>query len=132
MAGRFLPPDPSKGDERTIGGYMAVHARPAAFQGSDGLSYSVAIETDRTGDTDRPFGAYFLFVRWRRLGTQGVEGHLESPFLAYGASAPDARAALGAMVLEEVKAVLEDLIRARPPETTRRWWDVMRDEGEGE
>ena len=130
MAGRFLPPDPSKGDERTIGGYMAVHARPAAFQGSDGLSYSVAIETDRTGEAERPFGAYFLFIRWRRLGTQGVEGHLESPFLAYGASAPEAGAALGAMPLEEVKAVLEDLIRVHAPEPPRRWWDVMRDEDE--
>jgi hypothetical protein len=130
MAGRFLPPDPSKGDERTIGGYMAVHARPAAFQGSDGLSYSVAIETDRTDDSTRPFGAYFLFVRWRRLGTQGVEGHLESPFLAYGATPADATASLGAMALEEVKAILDDLIRSSAPAPPRRWWDVMRDEDE--
>lgn len=130
MPGRFLPPDPSKGDERTIGGYMAVHARPAAFQGSDGLSYSVAIETDRTDDPSRPFGAYFLFVRWRRLGAQGVEGHLETPFLAYGATAADAGTALGAMLLEEVKAILDDLIRARVPGPSRKWWDVMRDEDE--
>jgi hypothetical protein len=132
MAGRFLPPDPSKGDENTIGGYMAVHARPAAFQGSDGLSYSVAIETDRTDDAAKPFGAYFLFVRWRRLGTQGVEGHLESPFLAFGTTRADATAALGAMALGEVKAILDDLVRANTPETppTRRWWDVMRDDDE--
>ena len=131
MAGRFLPPDPSKGDENTIGGYMAVHARPAAFQGSDGLSYSVAIETDRTDDAAKPFGAYFLFVRWRRLGTQGVEGHLESPFLAFGTSPAEATAALGAMALDEVKAVLDDLVRANaPPEPPRRWWDVMRDDDE--
>src|SRR5512134_3074382 len=103
MGGRFLPPDPSKGDERTIGGYMAVHARPAAFQGSDGVSYSVAIETDRTGDESRPYGAYFLFVRWRRLGAQGVEGHLETPFLAFGGTAGEAGSALGAMALGEVK-----------------------------
>jgi len=130
MAGRFLPPDPSKGDERTIGGYMAVHARPAAFQGSDGLSYSVAIETDRTGEAARPYGAYFLFVRWRRLGAQGVEGHLETPFLAYGQTAAEAGKTLGAMLLEEVKAILDDLIRARAPEPSRKWWDVMRDEDE--
>jgi hypothetical protein len=130
MAGRFLPPDPSKGDENTIGGYMAVHARPAAFQGSDGLSYSVAIETDRTDATANPFGAYFLFVRWRRLGTQGVEGHLESPFLAFGRSRAEATAALGAMSLGEVKAILDDLVRASAPEPPRRWWDVMRDDDE--
>lgn len=130
MAGRFLPPDPSKGDENTIGGYMAVHARPAAFQGSDGLSYSVAIETDRTDDAANPFGAYFLFVRWRRLGTQGVEGHLESPFLAFGPSRAEATAALGAMSLGEVKAILDDLVRANAPGPQRRWWDVMRDDDE--
>lgn len=128
--GRFLPPDPSKGDERTIGGYMAVHARPAAFQGSDGMSYSVAIETDRTGDAGRPVGAYFLFVRWRRLGGQGVEGHLETPFLGWGATAGEAVAALGAMPLAEVKAILEDLIRAGATAPSRRWWDAMRDEDE--
>jgi hypothetical protein len=126
--GRFIPPDPSKGDENTIGGYMAVHARPAAFQGSDGLSYSVAIEADRTGEPERPFGAFFLFVRWRRLGTQGVEGHLESPFLAFGDSAASAREALGAMSLDAVKAVLDDLIRGTTPAPPRRWWDVMRDD----
>jgi hypothetical protein len=128
--GRFIPPDPSKGDERTIGGYMAVHDRPAAFQGSDGLSYSVAIEAERTGEGERPYGAYFLFVRWRRLGSQGVEGHLESAFLAYGESSASAREALGAMPLEEVKAVLDDLVRANAPTPPRRWWDVMRDEDE--
>ena len=130
MAGRFLPPDFSKGDERTIGGYMAVHARPAAFQGSDGLSYSVAIEVDRTGEESRPFGAFFLFVRWRRLGTQGVEGHLESPFLAWGTTAAEAAAVLGAMTLESVKEILDELIKANQPAPPRKWWDVMRDDSE--
>ena len=130
MAGRFLPPDYSKGDEHTIGGYMAVHARPAAYQGSDGLSYSVAIETDRTGEESRPFGAYFLFVRWRRLGSQGVEGHLESPFLAWGTTAAEASALLGAMTLENVKEILEGLIQASQPAPPRKWWDVMRDDSE--
>ena len=76
--GRHLPPDYSKGDESTLGGYMAVHARPAAFEGSDGFSYSVDIMADETGERDRPWGAYLLFVRWRRIGEQGVSGHLES------------------------------------------------------
>ena len=127
---RFIPPDPSKGDESTIGGYMAVHARPAAFQGSDGLSYSVAIEAESTGETERPFGAYFLFVRWRRLGSQGVEGHLESPFLVFADSAAAAREALGAMALDDVKTILDDLIRASAPASPRKWWDVMRDDSE--
>lgn len=128
--GRFLPPDPSKGDEGTIGGYMAVHSRPAAFEGSDGMSYSVAIETDRTGDTDRPFGAYFLFVRWRRMGTQGVEGHLETPFLAWGSSPAAASSALGRMPIEHVKDVLDGLIRSSAQVTRRKWYDVMKDDEE--
>ena len=62
--GRFIPPDPSKGDPNTIGGYRAVHDRPAAFEGSDGASYSVEIVSDESGDKTRPFAAYLLFVRW--------------------------------------------------------------------
>jgi hypothetical protein len=124
--GRFLPPDHSKGDERTIGGYMAVHARPAAFEGSDGLSYSVEIETDATGDSANTYGAYLLFVRWER-GDPKVSGHLETDFLARAATPEEARAAVGALPLDDVKRILDDLIRERAP-STRRWWDVMRDE----
>src|SRR5438552_16030025 len=63
--GRFLPPDHSKGDPNTIGGYMAVHDRPAALEGSDGASDSVEIVTDTSGDKERSFAAYLLVVRWR-------------------------------------------------------------------
>jgi hypothetical protein len=129
MSGRFLPPDHSRGDANTIGGYAAVHARPAAFEGSDGMSYSVEIAVDETDIAGRAFGAYFLFLRWRRIGEQGIEGHLETDYLAYGATAEAARTTIGAMTLNEVKALLEGLIReqaaSRP---TRRWWDAMRDE----
>ena len=129
MPGRHLPPDHSQGDERTLGGYMAVHARPAAFEGADGMSYSVEILTDATGDPARPYGAYLLFLRWRRIGASGVEGHLESDFLRFGDSEAAARAAVGALSLWEVKAVLDALVRrdyGREPQ--RRWWDVMREE----
>jgi hypothetical protein len=128
MPGRHLPPDHAQGDANTIGGYMAVHARPAAFEGSDGMSYSVSIEADASGDASRPpFGAFFLFLRWRRVGQQGVEGHLETPFLEYGSTAEEARTALGRWRLAEVKQELDALIRTQG-QSTRRWWDVMRDE----
>ncbi len=126
---QHLPADHSKGDANTIGGYMAVHARPAAFEGADGFSYSVALEADETGDTARPWGAFLLFVRWRRIGESGVEGHLESDFLAWGATADEARASLGAWPLAEVRQVLDALVRERGA-PTRRWWDAMREEGE--
>ena len=130
MAGRHLPADHSKDDPNTIGGYMAVHARPAAFEGSDGMSYSVEICTDETGEPARPFGAYFLFLRWRRMGEAGVEGHLESDFLAHGITEDEARTRIGSMSLSDVKQLLESLMqrRSRVPEA-RRWWDAMRAEG---
>jgi hypothetical protein len=129
MSGRFLPPDHSRGDANTIGGYAAVHSRPAAFEGSDGMSYSVEIVVDETEIVGRPFGAILLFMRWRRVGSQGIEGHLETDYLAYGASEDAARATVGAMTLNDVKALLESLIREQVTNRpSRRWWDAMRDE----
>ena len=127
--GRFVPPDHSLGDANTIGGYMAVHARPAAFEGRDGISYSVEIETDETGDPARPVGAFFLFLRWRPGSNHGVEGHVESGFLAYGASEAEARAELGRTRLNDVKALLDGLIAERDAGAARPWYDVMREEG---
>ena len=129
--GRFLPPDHSKGDEHTLGGYMAVHARPAAFEGADGASYSADIAIDSTGDAAAPVGAYLIFVRWSP-GEPRVVGHLETDFLARARSEDEARAAIGALSLEETKRVLDELIRAsRPSAAERPWWDVMREESEG-
>jgi hypothetical protein len=126
---RYRPPDHSKGDESTIGGYMAVHDRPAAFEGTDGFSYSVEIMSEETGESPRAWGAYFLFIKWARLGAQTPEGHLESEYLAHADNDADARQMLGATPLGEVKALLDRLIAERGTETPRRWWDAMHDEG---
>lgn len=125
--GQFLPADHSKGDANTIGGYMAVHARPAAFEGSDGASYSVEIVTDASGDKARPFAAYLLFVRWRQ-GDPVASGHLETEFLAFADTEDDARKLVGAMMLNEVKTRLDDLIKAKRAEQLP-WWDAMHQEG---
>jgi len=126
MPGQFLPADHAKGDANTLGGYMAVHDRPAAFEGSDGFSYSVEIVCDDTGDAARPAGAYLLFVRWARIGAATPEGHLESDFLARAASEAEARASVGALPLSDVRRILETLIAARPSAgPQRRWWDAM-------
>jgi hypothetical protein len=127
MGGRHLPPDYSAGDERTLGGYMAVHARPPAFEGSDGLSYSVDIAVDETGEPNAPVGAYLLFVRWSR-GEPGVAGHLESEFLVKAPDESSARSRIGAMPLDDVKQLLDSLIASHAPQPTRPWWEVMRDE----
>lgn len=129
MPGQHLPPDHTKGDDTTVGGYAAVHARPAALEGRDGRSYSIEVLADATGDAGRPMGAFFLFVQWKRVGEQGVEGHFESDFLAWGETGAQARRALGAWPLAEAQPVLDALIEARAGGATeRRWWDVMRTE----
>jgi len=124
--GRFLPADHSKGDPNTIGGYMAVHDRPAAFEGSDGASYSVEIVTDVTDDKARPFGAYLLFVRWRE-GDPVASGHLETDFLGFADTEDEARKIVGGMLLNEVKEALDQLIKSRR-EALKPWWDAMRQE----
>jgi hypothetical protein len=114
---------------------MAVHDRPAAFGGADGYSYSAEILTDATGESDRPFGAYLLFVRWARVGASSPAGHVESEFVAYGSSPDEAQRSAGALSLGEVKVLLDRLIAASPGGVPgRRWWDAMRaeDAGDGE
>jgi hypothetical protein len=126
---RHQPPDHSKGDESTIGGYMAVHDRPAAFEGRDGFSYSVEIMADDTREGDEPWAAFFLFVKWARIGAQTPEGHLETEYLARGTSEQSARQRLGELGLADVKRLLDDLIAGRQGAVGgRRWWDAMRDE----
>lgn len=123
--GRFLPADHEAGDANTIGGYRAVHARPAAFEGKDGASYSVDIVADEIREPHGRFGAYLIFVHWRR-GDPVASGHLETEYIAFGDSEDAARIALGAMLLNDVKHALDELIsRAETP--SRPWYDVMRD-----
>jgi hypothetical protein len=130
MPGQHLPADHSRGDANTIGGYAAVHGRPAAFEGTDGLSYSVEIVAAPTGNPDRPWGAYLLFVQWARIGGASPSGHLETDFLAEADTEADARAIVGALTLGQVRAALHGLIAERAGGApARRWWDAMRADG---
>jgi hypothetical protein len=128
---QFRQPDFSKGDPNTLGGYMAAHDRPAAFEGSDGFSYSVEILAEYDAAGGEPWGAYLFFVRWARIGASAPEGHLESGILGHGATEAAARERVGAMRLNDVKRVLDGLIAqspAGPPK--RKWWDAMNAEGD--
>ena len=126
---RYVPPDPEKGDAHTIGGYRAVHDRPAAFEGPDGLSYSVEIVADRTGDAELPWGAYLLFVRWHRTGEQGPSGHLETDYLARGTTEREVLDDVARLPLAAVKGLLDACVAAATGGTpARRWWDAMRDD----
>jgi hypothetical protein len=136
MAGQFRPADHSKGDANTIGGYMAVHERPAAFEGADGFSYSVEIlaqqepaATAERNEGGSDWAAFFLFVKWARIGAQSPEGHLESDYVARGATEAEAIANAGKLPLSETKSILDSLIaRASKGGSSRRWFDVMREE----
>ena len=128
---RFRPADHSKGDESTIGGYAAVHDRPAAFEGSDGFSYSVELVAEETPGEREPWAAFILFVKWARLGAQTPEGHLETEYLAVGATEREAIERLGRTPLDDVKRLLDERIaQTRGGTPQRRWWDAMNDESD--
>jgi len=124
--GQFLPADHSKGDANTVGGYTAVHARPPAFEGKDGASYSVEIMTDETGDASRPWAGYLLFVRYGH-GDPVASGHVETPYLSFAATEDEARALVGSMQLNDAVAELNRAIAAKSSDS-QPWWEVMRNE----
>lgn len=106
---RLNPLPPEDADETTLGGYMAVHGRAAAFEGSDGDPYTAGIETDASGDPGRPVSGYLVFIRWAQTGT-AIMGHLETADLVAAASEDEARALLEALPLGEVRALLDEAI----------------------
>ena len=131
---QFRQPDFSKGDPNTLAGYAAVHDRPAAFEGSDGFSYSVEILADHDHDAspDQAWSAYLFFVKWARVGASSPAGHLESDVLARASTEADAHARVGALALNDVKRILDELIAQAPAGAPKRkWWDAMRADDEG-
>lgn len=112
---RLNPIAPAGVDDTTLGGYVAVHGRAPAFDGSDGEPYTPAIEVDPPEDGSG-WGAYLVFVRWARTGT-AIMGHLETPDLAVADSEQAARSMLEAMPLADVKRVLDETIERKRRET---------------
>jgi hypothetical protein len=99
--------------EFTLGGYMQKHERAAAFGGSDGAAYSVAIYVEDEPDTRGLYGAALLFVRWSPSGDRPV-GHLETETLAWGKTQHEAEARLQSLSLYDVKAALDEAIASAP------------------
>jgi hypothetical protein len=98
-------------DDSTLGGYIRVHDRPPAFEGSDGAAYSAEVFVDGRPDDQGRYGGAVLFVRWLEGGDRPV-GHLETPYLSYGATPEEAAAAINDISLLQVKARLEEAISA--------------------
>lgn len=96
----------------TLAGYAHEHERPAAFEGSDGQPYTVDVAVEETGDPERPFAAYLLFLRWAATGA-GIMGHVETRDVAWGRSEEEARAAAGDLTLWEAKGELDAAIERR-------------------
>lgn len=99
--------------ELTLGGYMAKHERAAAFGGSDGHAYSVALYVDETPDARGMYGASLLFVRWSPAGDRPT-GHVETEYLAWGRTVEEAEERLRALSLYDVKAALDEAIARAP------------------
>ena len=99
--------------EFTLGGYMQKHERAAAFSGSDGAAYSVAIYVEDEPDLRGLYGAALLFVRWSASGDRPV-GHLESETLAWGKTPEEAEARLSGLSLYDVKSALDEAIAGAP------------------
>lgn len=97
-------------EDATLAGYLRVHERPPAFEGSDGHPYTVSIEVERTADLRAPYRGYLVFPRWAQTGV-GIVGHLETGLLWSGTTHAEVEEAAGQSSLERVQELLEDLIR---------------------
>lgn len=99
----------------TLGGYIELHKRVPAFEGSDGQPYTVDVDVEATDDADRPYAAFLLFVRWAATGA-GIMDHVESRDIARGRTEEEARKAALELSLFEVKAELDAAIQRRKQE----------------
>jgi hypothetical protein len=99
-------------EDGTLGGYMRVHTRPPAFEGSDGQPYTVSVEVEKGPDLRAPWAAYLVFPRWAETGL-GIVGHVETPVLWEGRSEKEVVAMAGELELMAVKELLDEAIAAK-------------------
>jgi hypothetical protein len=92
---------------------MQKHERAAAFGGSDGHAYSVAIYVDEEPDIRGLYGAALLFVRWSPGGDR-PSGHVETETLVWGKTPSEARSRLESLSLYDVKDALDEAIARAP------------------
>ena len=98
------PPD------RTFRGYVETHDRVPAFEGSDGLPYTVDIDAETTPEGD--WVAFLVFVRWADTGA-GIMGHVTSDDVARGDTEAEVREAALELTLHELKKELDRAIARR-------------------
>ncbi len=98
--------------DATLGGYFEVHTRPPAFEGVDGMPYTVAIEVEQTGDLLKPFAGYLVFPRWAETGL-GIIGHVQTEVLWEGKGSEEVREHANALGLLEVQQLLNAAIQRK-------------------
>lgn len=109
MEDRLNPVPPEDADESTVGGYMAIHGRSAAWEGSDGMPYTAAIEAE---ESDDGWVGYLVFLRWAADST-AIMGHIDSDDLASGGTEEAARRGVEELSLADAKLILDRLIAQR-------------------
>ena len=128
---RYRPPDHSKGDESTIGGYAAVHDRPGGVRGERRILLQ---RRDHDGADGRRRAPWARVLPLRQMGAHrraDARRDISRATTSRAARPRTTRAQRSARLpLDEVKALLDRLIaERRGAAPTRRWWDAMRDEG---
>ncbi len=101
--------------DATLGGYLEVHDRPPAFEGSDGQPYTVSIEIESVSNLLAPYVVYLVFPRWAETGL-GIVGHVETPVLWEGTARDEVVSRAEKLPLGEVKRLLDEAIldKTRP------------------
>ncbi|MGH7503584.1 MAG: hypothetical protein ACREL7_17795 [Longimicrobiales bacterium] len=112
---RDEPAERADAPDRTLAGYIEVHNRVPAFEGSDGQPYTVDIDVEETGDAGRPWAAFLVFLRWAETGA-GIMDHVESGDIAHGQSADEAKQNALDLSLYEVRSELDAAIERRQRE----------------
>ena len=96
----------------TFAGYVETHDRVPAFEGCDGQPYTVDVDAEPTGDEERPWAAFLVFVRWADSGA-GIMGHVTSEDVAWGGDEHEARAGALELTLYRLKEELDRAIERR-------------------
>jgi hypothetical protein len=112
---RDEPEQPGEAPDLTLAGYIELHNRVPAFEGTDGQPYTVDIDVEESGDGEQPWVAFLVFLRWAETGA-GIMDHIESGDVARGASAEEARQNALELSLYEVRAELDAAIERRQQE----------------
>ncbi|MEX0907877.1 MAG: hypothetical protein WD054_06060 [Gemmatimonadota bacterium] len=102
--------EPSK--DVTLGGYIDLHDRVPAFDGSDGQPYTVDIDVVDDDAEPGTYVAFLMFIRWAETGA-GIMDHAESGDVARGSTEDEARQAAMDLSLYEIKAELDSAIERR-------------------